>query len=412
MEILPIIYFLYMFVSFYLLVLTLLLYFRNRKVLFEAPKLTKEYSISVLVPAYNEENTIGDTIKHMFEVDYGNIKEVIAINDGSKDGTRDILRRLEKEYKKLKVLNKKNSGKADSLNRALEIARGELIAVVDADSYPDKSSFKKLVGFFDDPEVGAVTAACVPRNRASFLEKLQVIEYKVIAFTRKLLEYIDGIYVTTGTLSIYRRKALKGVGGFDTKNITEDIEATWHVLHDGWKVRMCLDARVTTTTPNKVKPWFRQRRRWAVGGIQCLQKYKSSFLKKGMLGYFIIPFFAVGWVLGLVGIAVFVYVFLRRVISEALITGYSIESGTPILTMNDLFITPSVLNYFGIILFALFFVFTIFVLAVMKDNLLADKKEKQSFFNLLFYMGVYLLVYPIVLIVAINHFIKGKSVWR
>ena len=106
---------------------------------------------------------------------------------------------------------------------------------------------------------------------------------------------------------------------------------------------------------------------------------------------------------------VIVIIFLsRRLLTSYLLTKYSISLGASLVTMNDLYITPSVLNYFGIILFGLYFMFTMFVLAMMKDRLF----EKQSFFNLLFYMTIYLLVYPIVLIIACWHFVRRKMIWR
>jgi len=407
MQILPIIYFAYMFVSFYFLILILLLYFKNKNSLFESPKMTKEYTISILIPAYNEEKTIADTINAVYNIDYNNIIEIIAINDGSKDNTLNVIKSLASKYKNLKIFDKPNSGKADSLNKALKFCHGELIVVVDADSYPSKDSFKKMVGYFDDKQVGAVTAACIPRNRTTFLEKLQVIEYKVIAFTRKILEYVDGIYVVPGTGGMYRAEAIKKAG-FDIHNITEDIEATWHLVHDGWKIRMCLATSVHTEVPNKIKPWYNQRRRWALGGLQCLNKYKDIIFRKGMLGYFIVPFFALGLFLGLIGMIIFSYLLLRRTITSYLIAKYSISVSSPILTMNSLYITPSVLNYFGLVLFFLFLLFTFFVLAIMKDRLF----EKQSFFNLLFYMTIYLLSYPIILIVACRHYLGKKMIWR
>jgi len=398
-----------MFLSFYFLVLGLLIYFKNRKELFDHPKMTKEYSISVLVPAYNEERTIKDTIEHIFNADYNGFLEVLAINDGSSDGTLDVLKSLLKKYKgRLKIINKKNSGKADSLNKSLKYAKGELICIIDADSYPHKDAFKKLVGWFDNEKTGIATAACVPRNRTTLLEKMQVIEYKVIAFTRKLLGYVDSIYVAPGSMTLYRKKVLDEIGGFDSKNMTEDVEATWNAIKHKWEVRMSLDAVVTTTTPNRIKPWFTQRRRWSVGGLQTIIKYKNSFLRNGMLGYFIIPFFAMGFILGLLGIGIFLYLTSRRFLRNYLITKYSVEIGVPVLTMNELLITPSVLNYFGVVLFVLFFFFNLFVLSIMKDNVL----EKQSFFNMLFYMTLYLMIYPLTTIMALNHVIRKKNVWR
>ncbi len=408
MEWLPIVYLSYMFVSIYFLVLTLLLYFRNKNKMWLSPELTKPYSVSVLIPAYNEEDSLAETVKSIYEVDYPYIKEVIIINDGSKDKTLEIAKQLKQKYSTLKILNKPNSGKADSLNKAINFTTGELIVVIDADSYPDKHSFNRLAGYFDDPKVGVATGACIPKNRETFLEKMQVLEYKVIAFTRKLLQFIDSIYVAPGTLAMYRKEALLDVGGFDKSNITEDIEMTWHLVDNGWKVRQSLNAYVGTTTPNKIKPWYKQRRRWALGGLQCISKYKSRLFRKNMLGYFIVPFFAVGLFLGLVGILIFLYLVIRRFISSYLLTKYSIITSTPVVTMNDFYITPSVLNYFGVILFALFLAFNLYVLALMKDNL----REKQSFFNLLFYMTIYLLVYPLVLVTAIWHYYRGKMIWR
>jgi len=410
MEFLPIIYFIYMFISFYFLILSLILFFRNKKDVFSYPEIKKEYSLSIVVPAYNEEDTIEDTLKHIFNLDYKNIVEVLVVNDGSTDNTLEILKRLLPLYKdKLKILNKKNSGKADSMNKALKFVKGDLVAIIDADSYPARDSLKKIIGYFEDSKVGAVTSTCVPRNANTFLEKLQVIEYKVIAFTRKLLEYIDSIYVATGTLTVYRKQALLDIGGFDTKNLTEDIEATWHLIHNGWKIKMSFTAIVTTTVPNKIKPWYRQRRRWGVGGLQCLNKYKSSFMKKkAMLGYFIIPFFGLGLILGLVGMLIFLYVFLKNLLSKYLILGYRVEAGVSLLTLRDVYITPSILNYFGVILFLLFLFFTLFVLSVMKDNVL----KKQNAFHFFYYMTVYLMIYPIVTITAIWHYLRGKQVWR
>ena len=285
MEILPYVYLTYMFISLYMLSFFLLIYIQNRKTLFKYPESKKKYSISFIVPGYNEEKTISDTIKHIFDINYKNILEVIIVNDKSSDNTLKIAKQLAKKYPKIKILNNlKNLGKAGSLNRALKISKGELIAVVDADSYPEKESINKMIGFFDDSDVGAVTCPIIARNRNKFFEKLQAIEYKVIALSRKLLDYVDAIYVTPGPLALYRRKALIEINGFDIKNLTEDIEATWHLTHDGWDRRMCLSTNVTTTVPTKFKAWFVQRRRWNIGGLQCISKYRHSLGKKGDCG--------------------------------------------------------------------------------------------------------------------------------
>jgi len=407
MEILPIIYLAYMFIAIYFLAFFLILFFRNRKELFYYPPITKNYSISVLVPAWNEEETIKDTIEAIFFSTYP-IEELIVINDGSTDSTAKIVEKLQKKYPNLKLLNKKNSGKADSLNQGIKIAKGELIAVVDADSYPDRDSFEKLVGFFDDKKTGVATCFIVPKNANTFLEKMQVIEYNVIAFTRKLLGFVDAIYVTPGPLALYRKSALLEIGGFDKKNLTEDIEATWHLTAKGYERRMTLDSKVKTTVPLEYKKWFNQRKRWSIGGQQCILKYLKHFFKRGMLGMFILPFFILQLSMGVFGMGIFAYLTIRKFLDKYIFIKYSLGLGSPVLTMNTLHITPSFLNYLGIILFFLGGFFTIMVLYVMKDSIL----KKQNIFKILFYFVLYLPVYPFITMTALYNHIKGNRKWR
>ena len=409
METLPIIYLVYMFVSIYFLSLFLLLYKKNRKELFDYPKAKKQYSLSVLVPAFNEEETVEDTIKAILKTDYSGLKEILVVDDGSTDKTYEIIRRLAERYPKLKVFTKKNEGsKAGPLNFGLKKVTSDLVAVVDADSYPAPDAFGKMVGFFDEENVGAVTCVFTPRNKKGFFEKLQEIEYTVIAFTRKLLGYVDAIYVTPGPLALYRTSALKKIKGFDPNNLTEDIEATWHLAYEGYDRRMCLATNATTTVPTKFKAWYKQRKRWNIGGLQCISKYKKCFLKKGMLGFFILPFFILQLSLGLIGLSIFVYLITTRILKNYIFARYSIDAGTPLLTMNDFFITPSFLNYLGIILFIAGGFFTILVLFIMKQKILG----KQNLFNILFYLLFYLAIYPFIMITAIYHFFRGTGKWR
>ncbi len=407
-EILPYVYLAYMFISLYMLSFFLILYFKNKNQFFYYPKPKKNYEVSFIVPAYNEESTIGDTIQHIFNIDY-KIKEVIVINDCSTDNTRKIIENLLKKYSNLKLINnEKNLGKAGSLNKGWKTATGELIAVVDADSFPQKDSLKKMVGFFDDEDVGAVTCPVLVRNKNKFWEKLQAIEYIAISFGRKLLEYVDSIYVTPGPLALYRKKALEDIDGFDEDNMTEDIEATWHLAHNGWKRKMSLSAGVTSEVPTKINVWWKQRRRWNVGGLQCIQKYKKVIGKKGMLGIFIIPFFIINLFLGLVGLSIFFYLLSTRIISNYLLTKYSIIADTPLITLNEFYITPSILNYLGIFLFLFGLLFVLFTLSILNEKI----KKKENLLNIPFYLIFYLVLYPFIMINSLWHFAKRKRVWR
>jgi cellulose synthase/poly-beta-1,6-N-acetylglucosamine synthase-like glycosyltransferase len=411
MEILPFIYLGYMFISLYFLSMFLIIYLKNRKTIFDYPKPKEHFPVSFIVPAYNEGDSIADCIEHIFK-SYDNILEVIIINDCSTDNTRQIVEKLKKKYPKIKLINnKKNLGNAaKAQNLGLKYAKADFVVVVDADSFPIKNSIEKMIGFFNDKKVGAVTCPVIARNTSGFIEKLQAIEYKMISLTRKLLDYVDSIYVTPGPLAVYRKKALLEIGGFDENNMTQDIEATWHLTFAGWDRRMCLATHVLSKAPSKFKAWFIQRRRWNVGGLQCIAKYKKSLLdpKRGMLGFFIIPFFVLSTFLGLLGLSIFSYLATRRIISNFLRTKYSIISGTPVLTAQDVFITPSVLNYLGVALLILGFIFLLIVFAVLKEKVF----RRDNLLNIPFYLIIYIAVYPFVMISALIHMVRGKRVWR
>ena len=399
-----------MFIAMYFFFFYIILIVRNGHRMFDYPTAKRKYGVSVLIAGYNEEETIGATIEHVLASTYP-LREVIAINDGSTDRTADVVREMQREYKKLKLLDKKkNSGKADSLNQGIKMAKGELIAIVDADSYPEPESIGKIVGFFDDKQVGAVTSAVFIRNKVNFLTKLQSIEYIVLAWTRKLLGFIDAVWCTNGPLSIYRKKGLEEVGGFDTKTVTEDIELTWHLLSRGYKAQMCLSAFVTTTAPTTLKAWWRQRERWGIGGLQAIYKYRKTFLKKGMLGFFVIPFVSFSILLS-IGVFLFgVYIVSRKFIITYLSTKYSYLANTYIFSLQDINLHPSILIFFTVVIFTVSFTYSRYVLKVLGKEK-GEWDDVKKLFNRLFYLLVYLALYPLVWFSAIYRITKRDYRW-
>jgi poly-beta-1,6-N-acetyl-D-glucosamine synthase len=406
MEVIAIIYFAYMFVALYMFFFFLLLYVRNRKDLFSYPKITKEYSLSIVVPCYNEEKSIAETAKSILASDYLGLKKVIVVDDRSTDNSFSIIKALaRKDRRIIAVQTPKNTGcAAGAKNYGIKFTDTELIGFSDADSVIQREAISKMIGFFDDKNTGAVTCSVLVRNPNNFIRRIQAFEYAMIAWTRKLLGYIDGIWATPGPLAIYRKKVIDKVGGYDTKNLTEDIEIVWNIVKHGYSVKMCLPGRVYSTAPDKFWVWFRQRLRWDIGGIQCLGTYRLLFLRKGMLGLFIIPFFAISMFLGLFGLGVFAYLAVNKIWQTFFYTQYSYIAGTSLLSIESLNITPTVLNFFGIVLFLLGLFFTLAGLGIMGER----RGGFRNIFNLLFYIIIYLTVYPVLLIFAFGKMIIYK----
>jgi cellulose synthase/poly-beta-1,6-N-acetylglucosamine synthase-like glycosyltransferase len=409
MDFITIVYLVYSFIAFYFLFLFILIYTKNRKYIYYAPKLTKKYSLSMVVPCYNEEKSIAGTIQALLSSSYKNLKKIIVVDDCSTDGSYEIIKKFAKKYPRvMAVQTPKNTGRASgSKNYGAKFVKTELIGFADADSYPQKSAITKMVGFFNNKKVGAVTSSVLVKERKRFIEKLQAIEYKIIVFTRKLLGFVEAIYVTPGPLAIYRKSAFDDIGGFDENNLTEDIEITWHMVVAGYKVEMCVPARVYTVAPDTFKAWYKQRIRWNVGGIQTISKYRKAFLQLGMLGSFILPFFVLSWALGISGIFILAYRIFQRVVVHYLASIYSVQAQTAILTLREINLTPNVLVFFGTAILVMSLSFTLVALAHTREK---DFK-RTSLINLFFYSFVYLLAYPLILITSIYKFLKRKRFW-
>lgn len=407
MEILTTILLVLLFLAIYFFSFFILITIHNNKNLFYSPKPKRKYSISFLIPAFNEEKTIEDTVRAIFKVDYP-IKEVIVINDGSTDNTRKIVGKLLKEFPQLKIISKKNSGKADSLNQGIKIAKGELVAITDADSYPSPDAVIKMLGFFNDEKVAAVTSCVFLKNKNKFLEKIQEIEYVILAWNRKLLDFLDSVYVTNGPLSIYRRESLVKVGGFDVNNITEDIEVTWHLLSEGYKTRMSLGSKVYTTVPDKLNKWWRQRVRWGIGGIETIFKYKKFSFKKGIFGFFIIPFVSFMIIFSIFGFLFSLYIIIRNIFTNLLYTSYSISLQSSLIRMENVNTHPTII---------LILIATLFFLAFLYSSYIFRKTQQEhlvkvnKILNRLFYMIIYLTLSPLVWFDAIYRVIRKEHKW-
>jgi cellulose synthase/poly-beta-1,6-N-acetylglucosamine synthase-like glycosyltransferase len=401
---------LYLFViiiSIYLYSIFLLLLFKNRKELFNH-NISKENlpTVSILIPAYNEEKTIAGTINSVLNLDYPKDKiEIIVLNDGSTDNTEKIA----KSFKGIKVITKPNSGKADSLNYGINIAKNEFIAAVDADCYHEKDALLKVINCFkEDSNIEAVTSTVRVKNQETLLGKLQFIEYTLIAWARKLLEFINSVYVTPGPLSVYRKSTLEKLGGFDKNNMTEDIELAWRILRNNHKIKMCLSAKAYTIVPDKFKKWWHQRLRWDIGGLQTFSKHKDTLgkTKYGMLGIWVAPFYLSSFILALLGFLVAVYILGKRIISKLLLYFYSINTDSFTLEFKYLHLTPSIFTIFGLLLITIYLTYITFGLKMMDPG----KIPTQRKFTLLIYMFFYLILYPLVFIQSLYLFFMNKSI--
>ena len=395
--------FLFFFGIFFILIF-IMLHYRNIRRLYASPPIKKYPTVSFLVPSYNEEDSLEGTVLSLIEVDYPkDKKEIIIINDGSTDNTKKIAEKLAKKYKEIIFLDKENSGKARSLNKAIEIANGELIAVVDADSYPKKDALKKMVGHFEEEKVAAVTSRVLVKNKTNWLCKFQVLDYSIIAWTRKLLDFVDSVYVTNGPLSLYRKSVVKKVGGFDPHNLTEDIEITWHILSEGYQTKMSYSAIVYTIVPEDFKVWVKQRVRWNLGGIQTVKKYWKTMFRKGAFGYFVIPYVASSFFLAILGFLLWMrFVWTKG--SFQLVSLYYAFKGYDYLKYLEFSFQLTLLFFLG-------FLFLILAIFYYKIGFKHSETGRKTVIKILGYAFFYRSLYVIPLLIAIYKIARRDLRW-
>lgn len=278
------------FLTLFATVFFLLVFLENKGRVRESPKPPKKLpSLSILIPAYNEEETIAATIESALKAFWpGAEKNIIVIDDGSTDSTLEIARGFAKNG--VLVLHQKNAGKGRALNNGLKRTDSEFVATLDSDSYIQKDALLKLVGYFADPQVGAVTPLMKVSRPKNTLQKFQRIEYLLTVFSRKLLSFINAINVTPGPLSMFRKSVFDAVGGYDERNILEDQEMAMRIQAHQYKIASSMDAVVFTSVPETLGDLVKQRVRWHRGGIRNILKHRYLVSPKyGDFGVLVMP---------------------------------------------------------------------------------------------------------------------------
>jgi cellulose synthase/poly-beta-1,6-N-acetylglucosamine synthase-like glycosyltransferase/peptidoglycan/xylan/chitin deacetylase (PgdA/CDA1 family) len=231
--------------------------------------------VSVIIPAYNEEQVIEASVARILESDYANI-EIIVADDGSKDRTSPIVAEAFGDHPKVTLLTMINGGKASALNRALKVARGEIVVALDADTQFERTTIARLVAWFTDERIGAVAGNAKVGNRVNLVSRWQAVEYVTAQnIERRALTRFDAIMVVPGAVGAWRREALDDVSGYPEDTLAEDQDLTIAIQRKGWRVAYDEDAVAWTEAPETFKALSKQRFRWSFGTLQCLWKHRS-----------------------------------------------------------------------------------------------------------------------------------------
>lgn len=301
--------------------------------------------VSLLVPAYNEQESIVESVKSILQLQYTTF-EIILINDGSTDHTLEYLLKSfdmvktknvyrpqlpcqkingiyeSSTYPNLIVVDKANGGKADALNAGINISKYPLICSLDADSVLESDVLLKIVRPFMEDQTtvaaggsiriangceifnGRVTKIGLPK---SMLGKFQVMEYlRSFLAGRVAFSIVNGLIIISGAFGIFKKTKVIEVGGYKTGSVGEDMELVMR-LHvrlrekgEPYNITFIPDPVCWTEAPENLKVLGLQRKRWQRGLLESLLGNKRVFLnpRYGIIGMMAYPFFLIAEGLG------------------------------------------------------------------------------------------------------------------
>ncbi|WP_227468044.1 glycosyltransferase [Microbacterium sp. YJN-G] len=238
-------------------------------------------TVSVIVPAHNEAAGIEAAVRSIAASRLP--VEIIVVDDGSTDGTADIVESLALEQ--VTVIRQENGGKPSALNTGIAAARGEIIVMVDGDTVFEEDTVSRLIQPFADPAVGAVSGNTKVANRGGVLGAWQHIEY-VVGFNldRRLFDVAECMPTVPGAIGAFRAETLRRVGGISDDTLAEDTDLTMAICRDGWRVVYREDALAWTEAPASLGALWRQRYRWCYGTLQAMWKHRGAVVQGGAAG--------------------------------------------------------------------------------------------------------------------------------
>jgi cellulose synthase/poly-beta-1,6-N-acetylglucosamine synthase-like glycosyltransferase len=267
--------------------------------------------VSILVPCFNEVDTVDDMMHSLLGLDYPNY-EVLLVDDGSTDQTFERACRFAGQHGPcyVRVYQKPNGGKWSALNFLFHRSLGEFLLCVDADSQLSPNALCRLVPHMADPQVAAVAGYVRVRNRMNTLTWLQTWEYLWASVLRLAQGYTGTVLVVAGPIGLFRRSVLEEVylrygwertlshpgqirGPYDGATFAEDFDLSLTILSLGGQIIYEPHAISHTTAPVSVFALLNQRYRWSRGSLQCLRKYFRRLVRQPELRH---PWI-LGWVI-------------------------------------------------------------------------------------------------------------------
>jgi poly-beta-1,6-N-acetyl-D-glucosamine synthase len=239
--------------------------------------------VALVIASYNEAARIAETLRYAQRQDYAGPLEFVVVDDGSTDGTADIVRGLAAEDSRLRLVQREHAGKGRALNAALATIDAPLVTTIDADTLLMPDAIRRAVArlLVSPPDTVAVAGTVLARNsRVNVLARIQEWDYFLgIASVKRQQALLQGTLVAQGAFSVYNARSLRDAGGWPDR-IGEDIVLTWAMIRNGGRTTFEPTAIGFTEVPTSLRRFVRQRQRWARGMIEGLRDHGLGLLRQ------------------------------------------------------------------------------------------------------------------------------------
>lgn len=261
-------------------------------------------SVTVVIPAWNEEDFIDATIESVLAQDYP--LKLIVVNDRSTDRTSDYA----KDHIDVHVIDveEKAGSKSQALNAAIPYIDTDIFVCVDADTELDPGSLGKLMKAFNNPEVQVASGFVVSKHDDTFWQLARRGEYIVgQSITKSAQENLNAVLVASGCFFAIRTDLLRK-HGFNDRTMAEDMDLTWTAVEEGGDVAFVQDAYCYVTDPDIWRLYDRQLYRWYAGLFQCIKKRNFDLFSKNPKLGIAVFFYTFGSLIGIpIWIAFMIY---------------------------------------------------------------------------------------------------------
>ena len=379
-------------------------------------KLMRYPTVSVLIPAYNEEKYLKECADSVLRLDYPKDKiQIIIMDDGSTDNTPSISQAIKNENpnRDITLITIPNQGKSRALNEGLKAVRGEFFASLDADSFVPEKTLKNLLSYFTDKSIAVVLPWIKVHNPKSFFQRVQWYEYLVSMFSKKLFSLLNCVHVAPGPFSVYRTHVVREIGGFRRAHFTEDLEIALRLQERQYKI-LQVEESVYTLAPKGINDILRQRKRWLRGCLLNLWTYRKMFFKSryGDFGVFHMPVILLHGFIAVALVSITLYLNILQPLWSNLTRLFLIDFDVFTLFSNMSFrFVIFDLNFYNIFIIISFSLLSFFVVWIAhrfaRENLMKQGIKSIAFFLLFYYLTLIAVFFSLLT----DLFLRRENKW-